>query len=200
MFIAGGSFGLYYRVYKKGPQVLWRNSEFKAYLGIVGGAVLLIAANLFYRGLYNVPDALRFALFQATSLSTTGFVSADYELWPGFSKGILLLLMLTGGCVGSTAAGLKISRFFFLYVLAIAFFAVLMTADNIKTFDAIGISVTTVGCIGPAFGVAGATENYAGLSDFTKGILCFAMLLGRLEFFTLLVMLYPSFWRSKKNW
>ena len=241
MFISGGSFGLYYRVYKKGPQVLWRNSEFKAYLGIVGGAVLLIAANLFYRGLYNVPDALRFALFQATSLSTTGFVSADYELWPGFSKGILLLLMLTGGCVGSTAAGLKISRilllfrmvrtivleklhprvttpvringasvdeatlhrtavFFFLYVLSIAFFAVLMTADNIKTFDAIGISVTTVGCVGPAFGVAGATENYAGLSDFTKGILCFAMLLGRLEFFTLLVMLYPSFWRSKKNW
>ena len=241
MFISGGSFGLYYRVYKKGPQVLWRNSEFKAYLGIVGGAVLLIAANLFYRGLYNVPDALRFALFQATSLSTTGFVSADYELWPGFSKGILLLLMLTGGCVGSTAAGLKISRiillfrmvrtivleklhprvttpvrmngasvdeatlhrtavFFFLYVLSIAFFAVLMTADNIKTFDAIGISVTTVGCVGPAFGIAGATENYAGLSDFTKGILCFAMLLGRLEFFTLLVMLYPSFWRSKKNW
>ena len=241
MFIAGGSFGLYYRVYKKGPQVLWRNSEFKAYLGIVGGAVLLIAANLFYRGLYNVPDALRFALFQATSLSTTGFVSADYELWPGFSKGILLLLMLTGGCVGSTAAGLKIARilvlfrmvrtivleklhprvttpvringasvdeatlhrtavFFFLYVLSIAFFAVLMTADNIKTFDAIGISVTTVGCVGPAFGIAGATENYAGLSDFTKGILCFAMLLGRLEFFTLLVMLYPSFWRSRKNW
>lgn len=241
MFIAGGSFGLYYRVYKKGPQVLWRNSEFKAYLGIVGGAVLLIAANLFYRGLYNVPDALRFALFQATSLSTTGFVSADYELWPGFSKGILILLMLTGGCVGSTAAGLKIARilvlfrmvrtivleklhprvttpvringasvdeatlhrtavFFFLYVLSIAFFAVLMTADNIKTFDAIGISVTTVGCVGPAFGIAGATENYAALSDFTKGILCFAMLLGRLEFFTLLVMLYPSFWRSKKNW
>ena len=241
MFIAGGSFGLYYRVYKKGPQVLWRNSEFKAYLGIVGGAVLLIAANLFYRGLYNVPDALRFALFQATSLSTTGFVSADYELWPGFSKGILILLMLTGGCVGSTAAGLKIARilvlfrmvrtivleklhprvttpvringasvdeatlhrtavFFFLYVLSIAFFAVLMTADNIKTFDAIGISVTTVGCVGPAFGIAGATENYAGLSDFTKGILCFAMLLGRLEFFTLLVMLYPSFWRSRKNW
>ena len=241
MFIAGGSFGLYYRVYKKGPQVLWRNSEFKAYLGIVGGAVLLIAADLFYRGLYNVPDALRFALFQATSLSTTGFVSADYELWPGFSKGILILLMLTGGCVGSTAAGLKIARilvlfrmvrtivleklhprvttpvringasvdeatlhrtavFFFLYVLSIAFFAVLMTADNIKTFDAIGISVTTVGCVGPAFGIAGATENYAGLSDFTKGILCFAMLLGRLEFFTLLVMLYPSFWRSKKNW
>ena len=241
MFISGGSFGLYYRMYKKGPQVLWRNSEFKAYLGIVGGAVLLIAANLFYRGLYNVPDALRFALFQATSLSTTGFVSADYELWPGFSKGILLLLMLTGGCVGSTAAGLKIARilllfrmvrtivleklhprvttpvrmngasvdeatlhrtavFFFLYVLSIAFFALLMTADNIKTFDAIGISVTTVGCVGPAFGIAGATENYAGLSDFTKGILCFAMLLGRLEFFTLLVMLCPSFWRSKKNW
>ncbi len=241
MFIAGGSFGLYYRVYKKGPQLLWQNSEFKAYFAIVFGAVLLIGANLFYHGLYNVPDALRFALFQATSLSTTGFVSADYEAWPGFSKSILLLLMLSGGCVGSTAAGLKISRilllfrmvsmivleklhprvatpvrlnggpvdeatlhrtaaFFFLYVISIAFFALLMTADNIKTFDAIGISVTTVGCIGPAFGIAGATENYAGLSDFTKSILCFAMLLGRLEFFTLLVMFCPSFWLSKKNW
>ena len=241
MFIAGGSFGLYYRVYLKGPCVLWTNSEFKAYLGIVVAAVFLIAGDLLRSGLYDLPDSLRFAVFQVTSLSTTGFVSANYELWPGFSKGVLLLLMLMGGCVGSTAAGLKIARvillfrmvraivleklhprvaisvrmnggsvseavlhrtavFFFLYILTIAFFAVLMTADNIKTFDAIGISVTTVGCIGPAFGIAGATENYAGLSDFTKGILCFAMLLGRLEFFTLLVMLYPSFWRSKGNW
>ena len=69
-----------------------------------------------------------------------------------------------------------------------------------SVFDAIGISVTTMGCIGPSFGITGATCTYAGLSDFAKTILCISMLLGRLELFTVLAMLHISFWKKRGNW
>lgn len=76
----------------------------------------------------------------------------------------------------------------------------LLTADGLSCFDAISISVTTMGSVGPAFGIAGATCTYAGLSVFAKSILCVAMLLGRLEMFTLLVMLSPDFWQKGSRW
>ncbi|ERT61916.1 TrkH family potassium uptake protein [Megasphaera vaginalis (ex Srinivasan et al. 2021)] len=241
MILAGGNFGLYYRVYQKGFAVLRRNTEFKAYLTILGVSTCLVVINLMMSLAISLPEALRFASFQVASIATTGFVSADYDLWPPFSKGVLLLLMLCGGCAGSTAAGLKVSRlvilvrtawaaavhaafpkrlaavtmngceidgstvirvgqFFFLYMVFIAFWAALLTFDGIAGFDAIGISITTMGCIGPAFGVTGATCTYAELSSFSKMILCLSMLVGRLEIFTVLVMLRPGFWRKKGNW
>ena len=95
---------------------------------------------------------------------------------------------------------IRVSQFFFLYLAFIAFWALLLTWDGINIFDAIGISVTTMGCIGPSFGITGATSTYAGLSVFSKSILCISMLLGRLELFTVLAMLHRSFWKSKGNW
>jgi len=91
-------------------------------------------------------------------------------------------------------------QFFFLYIMFIMLWTLLLTADGISTFDALGLSVTTMGNIGPAFGIAGATQTYAGLSDFTKSVLCFSMLFGRLEILTLLVMCRPSFWRATTRW
>jgi len=241
MILAGGNFGLYYRIWQKGPGVIKRNSEFKAYLWILGLAILLIFLNLLATMPFDAGTAFRYAAFQVGSLSTTGFVSADFEQWPPFSKGIILLLMLCGGCAGSTASGMKVVRvlvllknawavvhqklsprrvvevrlngsrvseetllrvgqFFFLYIFFIAFWALLLTWDGVGVFDALGLSVSTMGNIGPAFGIAGATCTYAGLSVFSKSILCISMLLGRLEMFTLLVMLTPDFWQKGKRW
>ena len=241
MIVAGGNFGLYYRIWQKGPGVIKRNSEFKAYMLILLTAMVLIFANLLYTMPYSPGEALRYAAFQVGSISTTGFVSADFDQWPAFSKGILLMLMISGGCAGSTAGGMKVARvvllvknawavvsqklaprqlievrmngsrvseetllrvgqFFFLYIFFIVFWAFLLTWDGVEIFDAIGISVTTMGSVGPAFGIAGATCTYAGLSVFSKSILCVAMLLGRLEMFTLLVMLTPDFWQKGNRW
>ena len=241
MILAGGNFGLYYRIWQKGPGEIKRNSEFKAYLWILGIAVLLITLNLLVKMDFSLGASLRYAAFQVGSLSTTGFVSADFEQWPPFSKGIILLLMICGGCAGSTASGMKVVRvllllknawavvhqklsprrvvevrlngsrvseetllrvgqFFFLYTFFIAFWALLLTLDGLTVFDAIGLSVSTMGNIGPAFGIAGATCTYAGLSVFSKSILCISMLLGRLELFTLLVMLTPDFWQKGNRW
>lgn len=72
--------------------------------------------------------------------------------------------------------------------------------DGLQPFDAIAVAITTLGNIGPAFGIVSATSTYAPLSDFAKGILCLSMLLGRLEIFTLLILLRPSFWRKTKRW
>lgn len=241
MFLAGGSFSLYYRVWIKGPSAVRRNTEFRTYLFIVLGAILLVTLNLTLEMGLDVPTALRAAVFQVPSLSTTGFVSADFEVWPTFSKLLLLTLMIIGGCAGSTASGIKVARvvllfrnaraiilqklnphrvvdvslngsrvdsaallrvgtFFFLYLLIIFITALLLTADGLLPFDALAVAVTTLGNIGPAFGIVSATATYAPLSDFVKAVLCLTMLLGRLEIFTLLILLRPSFWRKTKRW
>jgi trk family K+ transporter, membrane protein len=72
--------------------------------------------------------------------------------------------------------------------------------DGLLPFDAIAVAVSTLGNIGPAFGIVNATSTYAPLSDFVKAVLCCSMLLGRLEIFTLLILLRPSFWRKTKRW
>ena len=241
MFLAGGSFSLYYRAWVKGPSVILRNTEFRTYLSLILIAMLLIALNLITQMGWDSAAAARAAVFQVTSLSTTGFVSADFEVWPTFSKLLLLLLMTIGGCAGSTASGIKVARiillvrnaravilqklnphrvvdislggahvdsamllrvgtFFFLYLAIIFVTAFLLTMDGLLPFDAIAVAVTTLGNIGPAFGIVSATSTYAPLSDFVKAVLCLSMLLGRLEIFTLLILLRPSFWRKTKRW
>ena len=242
MILSSANFSIYVAAWRKGIGVIFRDTEFRLYVALVLGAAALMSLNLIYGASYDPLEAVRETFFQAASISSsTGFVSADFDQWPSFSKGILLLLMISGGCSGSTAAGIKISRvvilcrslvaavreklhprmvmdvemngrligqdtiirvnqFFFLYLVFIAFWALLLTFDGIGIFDAIGISVTTMGCIGPSFGITGATCTYAGLSDFAKTILCISMLLGRLELFTVLAMLHVSFWKKRGNW
>lgn len=109
MILTGGNYGLYYQAWQKGAHVLWRNTEFKAYLLIIAVAAALIGINLMDGFDVSAATALRYSSFQSASIATTGFVSADYDRWPSFSKGILLLLMISGGCAGSTAAGLKVA-------------------------------------------------------------------------------------------
>lgn len=241
MVLAGGNFGLYYRAYHKGATVLLKDTEFKAYLSILVVAAIIIIGDLMVELDSDFFTALRYAAFQTASIATTGFVSADYDRWPVLSKFVLMGLMICGGCAGSTAAGLKISRvvillrsvratvlhllypkhvvevmmngttlhdstvlrvgqYFFMYIFFILFFALLLAFDGVGGFDALGISVSTMGCIGPAFGVTGATCTYADLSWFSKTVICFSMLLGRLEIFTILVMLRPGLWKGKNTW
>ena len=95
-----------------------KNEELRWYLGIVLAAVLLVAGNL-YRFYGTVGQALRMSFFQVSSIiTTTGFATADFTLWPQFSQHVLVLLMIFGACAGSTGGGLKISR---LIILAKSF-------------------------------------------------------------------------------
>jgi len=110
MLLFGVNFNLYYLLLLKNVKDVFRNEELKTYLGIVAVSAVLITANI--AGMYgSVLKAFRYAGFQvAAIITTTGFVTADFELWPEFSKTILLILMVVGACAGSTGGGMKVSR------------------------------------------------------------------------------------------
>ena len=115
MILFGANFSLYYLILLGNVRTALRNEELHWFLGIIAFAVLTIAFDI--RNLYGgVGHALRYSFFQVTSIiSTTGFATADFNLWPEYSKFLLVLLMFVGGCAGSTAGGLKVSRVMLLF-------------------------------------------------------------------------------------
>ena len=111
MFVAGGNFALYFNVRQRGLRVLLRNDEFRWYLVLFLSLTGIVTASLVSHG-HGMESGFRDAFFQVASfISTTGYVSADYDQWPSFAKICLVLLYFTGACAGSTAGGIKISRF-----------------------------------------------------------------------------------------
>jgi trk system potassium uptake protein TrkH len=108
MFLAGTNFSLHYQAFMGKPRSFWENSEFRFYIFVVASATLLITLNLWWFYYDDILISLRHAAFQVVSIvTTTGFISADYESWPVFSQSILLLLMFLGGCAGSTGGAIK---------------------------------------------------------------------------------------------
>ena len=110
MLLFGINFNLYYLLLIRRFRAAAQSSECWYYLGIVGVCIALITANIL--PMYaNFREALRLSAFQVASIvTTTGYATADFNLWPQFSKAILLLLMIMGACAGSTGGGLKVSR------------------------------------------------------------------------------------------
>jgi trk system potassium uptake protein len=110
MFLAGANFALQYRVARGRPRVLWHDEEFRAYAAVIAVATVLVAWFLGSAGM-GPGDALRQGLFQVVSIvTTTGYASADFQLWGDQVKIVLLMLMLVGGSAGSAAGGPKVVR------------------------------------------------------------------------------------------
>ncbi len=110
MLLFGVNFSCYYMLIMKQFKNVYQDEELRLYIGLVLGSVLLIVINL--RGFYGTfEETLRHAFFQVASIiTTTGFATTDFDLWPGFSKTILLCLMVVGACAGSTGGGFKCGR------------------------------------------------------------------------------------------
>ncbi len=233
MYLAGINFALHFHLVRGKIGELLSNREWQFYTAILALSVIVVSLNLYAKDIYaGFWISLRYAGFQVLSITTTtGFVSADFELWPYFSKYILVLLMFLGGCSGSTGGGIKQIRIMILFktayneikklahpksffslkigsypfpetvirnvagffVLFIFFFFLstlllsLMGYDMITAFSA---SIATLGNIGPGLSMVGATENYAFFDNASKLLLCFNMLLGRLEIYSVLILLY----------
>jgi trk system potassium uptake protein TrkH len=169
-------------------------------------------------------------------VTTTGFGTADYELWPAFAVGVLFLMFFVGGMAGSTGGGPKVIRhillfknafrelkqlvhpqaiipmrldgevvpndvmrnvlsFIVLYFLLNGVGIVIMSLLGMDLVSAFGATIASVGNIGPGFGSVGPTDNYAHIPAVGKWILSLMMMAGRLEIFTVLILLTPSFWR-----
>ena len=110
MLLFGVNFSCYYLLLLGQFRAVFRDEELRLYFGIVLGSIALIIWNL--RGFYpTFRETVRHAAFQVSSIiTTTGFATTDFDLWPGFSKTILLCLMVVGACAGSTGGGLKVAR------------------------------------------------------------------------------------------
>ena len=188
---------------------------------------------------YSIGEAFREGSFQALSMQTsTGFVTANYDLWPFAPQMFMLILTFIGGMSGSTAGGIKTSRFYILYkivlhrleslyrpdtvrklrigpteiddknaltVLAffciVMFFTVLGTAslvlDGIDPETSLGLIACFMNNVGLAFRAAGPAHAFAFLSPFSKMLATLWMLLGRLEFYVILLLFLPTFWRNR---
>ena len=111
MILFGINFNLYFLLLLKNWKSVLKNEELRAYLGIIAAAVAVITINIL--SIYeNVFHAFRYASFQVASvITTTGFYTADFELWPELSKVVLLTVMFIGACAGSTGGGIKVCRF-----------------------------------------------------------------------------------------
>ncbi len=239
MLLFGINFNLYFLLIIRRPKPVFRSTELWVYLGIVAASVAIITANI-YPDQQSLADSLRLAYFQVSSIITTsGFSTADFNLWPSLSKSILLLLMCFGGCAGSTAGGLKISRVVILFkqilrelkrmlhprsvssvkfegkplddqtassvAIYFAFYAIgIMAVFLVICFEPFGFetnltaAITTFNNVGPGFGAVGPCGGFADYSGFSKIIFSFAMLLGRLEIFPLIIALSPSTWRKNR--
>ncbi|MBQ8731242.1 MAG: TrkH family potassium uptake protein [Oscillospiraceae bacterium] len=120
MILFGINFNLFFLIITGNVAAALKSEELRWYLGIIAGAILLIALNILGMQEGDFLEALRYAGFQvAAVISTTGYTTADFNLWPTFSKIILVLLMFFGGCAGSTAGGIKISRVILLVKMGI---------------------------------------------------------------------------------
>ncbi len=242
MILAGVNFGVFLLILSKKSLKPFRNTELLTYLMIIITAIFAIAASLWLGAGQSIQYAFRYALFQVASIATTtGYATADFDAWPSLAKIVLLVLMFIGGCAGSTAGGMKVSRiillvksfrsdlkkiiqphevtciqldgkpvdtnilnrvgvFFFIYILFFVLASIIMAGTGLEPFDAMSAAAATLGSIGPGFGVVGPTTTYAGISLFGKFILTICMLLGRLEFFTLLIIINPEFWTKRRGW
>ena len=238
MFIAGANFSLHYRLLRGKPLYLLRDPEFRFYAFITVVCILLIA--LFIYGVnYDSPlEAIRQSAFQVISIcTTTGYATADYELWPALPQAILFILMFIGGCAGSTGGGMKCMRilllikhsyhelirlvhpravkhvklggqivkpevlsgiwgFFVLYLGLFVLASLVMSALGVDVLTAFASVAACIGNIGPGLGTVGPAENYAHIPVLGKWVLLFCMILGRLEIYTVIILLVPEFWRK----
>ena len=241
MILAGTAFSFYTLCIHRGPGKMFRtmlkSTEWRVYVGVL----LLFSVTIAWLGRSDHPDlstAVRHSLFQVASLGTsTGFSSTDWNGWHEVSRALLLLLIMTGACVGSTSGGIKLARVAILakatasalrravsprrvttvrmdgasipesVVASVIDFALLWTATLIlgsfvltgcgmTMIEAVAAAGTCLGNIGPGLDRFGPAGSFGELHSTGKICMSVLMLLGRLEFYALLVALVPRFWKD----
>ena len=141
MLLFGVNFNLYFLLLIRRFSGLYKSTELRVYLGIVVSAAVVITANIAHL-FPNLGDAVRHAFFQVAALvTTTGYATRDFTQWPGFSRGLIFLLMFVGGCAGSTAGGLKLSRVILLFKMVAREFKRMVHPRSVASIKIEGKSV-----------------------------------------------------------
>ncbi len=236
MLLFSVNFTVYFLILTGRAKQALKSDELRFFLIMVAVSVAAIAWNI--RDVYaTVGDCVRYAAFQVSSVvSTTGFSSANYDLWPEFSKMLLVVLTFIGACAGSTGGGIKCSRIlilirsahrevrsiihprsvsvvrldgaplsertlhttqcYFLINLFLVFgMAVVVGLDNFSFTTTLTAVITCISNVGPGLDMVGPAGNFAAFSVLSKLVLSFAMILGRLEMYPVLVLFSGSAWK-----
>ena len=237
MILFGINFNAYYLILLKHVKDAFSMEEVRAYLAIILSAVTVIFISILdlCEGVF---DALTQAFFQVASImTTTGYSTADFDLWPTTAKLTLVILMFIGACAGSTGGGIKVSRFlivgktvgkefgsyvhpksikklqmdgkliehevirstnvyFMTYLALFSLFLFLVSFEGMDLESTFTAVAATFNNIGPGLGAVGPTCNFGGLTIFSKWVLSFAMLAGRLEIFPMLMIFHPTLWQD----
>ena len=238
MLLFGVNFNLYYFLLTRHFREVFRSEELRAYVVIVAAAVGAITLDILH--IYgSALTSLRHAFFQVSSIiTTTGYATVDFNLWPEFSRGILVVLMFVGACAGSTGGGIKVARVVILIKasyadmrrmlhpnavstvrfedktvsdrqlrgvhLYLTVYLLVFTASflllSLEQFDMVTTFTALASCInniGPGLEMVGPMGNFADFSPFSKLLLSFDMLVGRLEIFPMLLLMAPSIWKRR---
>lgn len=237
MIMFGINFNAFYFILLKQFKKAFMIEEVKYYFIIILSAIGIISINI-YETATGVEETLRHASFQVASIiTTTGYATTDFNLWPEVSKSVLLLLMFIGACAGSTGGGIKVSRVVvmtktlfkelnsyihpksvkkikmddkiiehdvvrsinvylitFMILFTVSVFAI--SFDNFDFTTNFTAVTATINNIGPGLEQVGPTGNFSMFSIFSKYVLMFDMLAGRLELFPLLILFHPSIWKD----
>lgn len=240
MLLAGINFNLYYIALMKRSFKGFKSEELYWYLGIILFATVTIALSI-AGPLGGILPGLRYAFFQVCSIITsTGFGTADFNAWPAYARTLIVILMITGACAGSTGGGMKISRlvivvktslgeirrqlfprsvnrcaldgnrldqvvvhntlaYCMLYALAAMVSCLLLSLQGADLETTLTSVISCLSNIGPGLSMVGPTQTYAFWGGGAKLLLCFCMLLGRLEFFPVVMLFAPGVWVRQRK-
>ena len=237
MMLFGVNFGAYFLLTLRRFKEAFRYEEARCYIFIIVAATAIISLGLIPRGL-GIEPTVRHAFFQVSSIiTTTGFSSADFNLWPQAARVILVLLMFIGACAGSTGGGVKVSRimmlaktvrkeimiyihpnsvkkikmegkmvnhetiratnvFFITYIAIFVISVFLVSFEEHQLETSFTAVAATLNNIGPGLSEVGPMGNYEFFTPFSKYVLMFDMLAGRLELYPMLMIFNMSMWKS----
>lgn len=238
MILSGVNYTFYFCLLSRRIKDAFRIEEVRWYFFIILASAGVIAYNT-SRMYPTVSETLRHAFFQVGSIiTTTGYATTDFNLWPPLSQTILVILMFIGACAGSTGGGMKVSRLVIFFksirkelsliihpreirkirmdshviehatlrsanVFLVIYFVTLLSSTLLISVDEFDFTtnftavVSALNNIGPGLNLVGPTQNFSIFSVFSKLVLMFDMLAGRLELFPLMILLMPSTWRKK---
>ncbi len=238
MLVGGINFGLHYVAWRRATTAAYlRDTELRFFLLVASVVTLIVTLVLWLSGEYSsLLQAFRFASFQTVAnLTTTGYTSDDFSLWPSFVPLLLILVAFVGGSSGSTSGGMKVARvtmavrqslrevkqlvhpkgqfivkmagrrvpehivlavsgFCTLYVLCFALVTVALTMTGVDIITAFAASASSINNLGPGLGEI--SVHFGTMPAPAVWICSFAMMLGRLEVFPVLVLFTPMFWRE----
>lgn len=238
MLISSLHFGLIYATFLRKGNNVFRSEVVKTYFAIIVVATLLVATSIFGANVYtNIWEALRHSFFQVVSLiTTTGFSTADTNLWTPFAIVVLIFVSIVCACAGSTSGGMKVDRLLIfckilmarirrqqhpnavirirvdgvvqdsdmlnsVVVFMVTYFGLIFFATFTNTLfgqdlmTAFSSAVACIGNVGPGFGDVGSMGNFADIPAILKVQNSILMLMGRLEIFGFIQLIFLKWWR-----